>query len=78
MTARLNLQIFINYTILFFKKILFNNNLHDIYKKDYSVVIFGYIRVSRDEQNFDLKTDVLEKAGYEKIHKEKVIGAAEF
>ena len=39
---------------------------------------FGYIRVSRDEQNFDLQTDALEKAGCEKIYKEKVSGAAKF
>ncbi len=39
---------------------------------------FGYIRVSRDEQNFDLQTDALEKAGCEKVFKEKVSGAAKF
>jgi hypothetical protein len=33
---------------------------------------------SRDEQNFDLQTDALEKAGCEKIYKEKVSGAAKF
>ena len=39
-------------------------------------MIFGYIRVSKDEQNFDLQTDALKKAGCEEIFKEKISGAS--
>ena len=30
-------------------------------------MVFGYIRVSKDEQNYDLQTDTLSKAGCEEI-----------
>ncbi len=39
-------------------------------------MIFGYIRVSKDEQNYDLQTDALKKAGCEEIFKEKISGAS--
>ena len=38
--------------------------------------IFGYIRVSKDEQNYDLQIDTLKKAGCEEIFKEKISGAS--
>lgn len=39
-------------------------------------MIFGYIRVSKNEQNQDLQFDALRKAGCEKIFHEKVSGAS--
>lgn len=39
-------------------------------------MIFGYIRVSKDEQNYDLQIDALKKTGCEEIFKEKISGAA--
>src|SRR5688500_3518353 len=36
---------------------------------------FGYARVSRTEQNLDLQTDALSKAGAEKIFVDKISGA---
>lgn len=39
-------------------------------------MIFGYIRVSKDEQNYDLQVDALKKAGCEEIFKEKISGAS--
>ena len=38
-------------------------------------MIFGYVRVSKNEQNQDLQFDALRKAGCEKIFHEKVSGA---
>ncbi|WP_138484529.1 recombinase family protein [Dyadobacter bucti] len=35
-------------------------------------MIFGYVRVSKNEQNQDLQFDALKKAGCEKIFHEKV------
>jgi len=39
-------------------------------------MIFGYVRVSKDEQNQDLQFDALRKAGCEKIFHEKISGAS--
>ena len=39
-------------------------------------MIFGYIRVSKDEQNYDLQTDAVKEAGCEEIFKEKISGAS--
>ena len=39
-------------------------------------MIIGYIRVSREEQNFDLQIDSLNKTGCEEIYKEKIGGAS--
>lgn len=39
-------------------------------------MIFGYVRVSKNEQNQDLQFDALRKAGCEKIFQEKVSGAS--
>lgn len=39
-------------------------------------MVIGYVRVSRDEQNFDLQLDSLKKAGAEMIFKEKIGGTA--
>ncbi|SEJ60842.1 Site-specific DNA recombinase [Dyadobacter sp. SG02] len=39
-------------------------------------MIFGYVRVSKNEQNQDLQFDALRKAGCEKIFHEKVSGAS--
>lgn len=39
-------------------------------------MIFGYIRVSKEEQNFDLQIDALKKAGCQQIFKEKISGAS--
>jgi len=39
-------------------------------------MIFGYVRVSRNEQNQDLQFDALQKAGCDKIFHEKVSGAS--
>ena len=39
-------------------------------------MIFGYVRVSKSEQNQDLQFDALRKAGCEKIFHEKVSGAS--
>ena len=39
-------------------------------------MIFGYIRVSKDEQNYDLQVDALKKAGCEEVFKEKISGAS--
>lgn len=39
-------------------------------------MIFGYVRVSKNEQNQDLQFDALRKAGCEKIYHEKVPGAS--
>lgn len=39
-------------------------------------MIFGYVRVSKNEQNQDLQFDALLKAGCEKIFHEKVSGAS--
>ncbi|GGH42578.1 resolvase [Dyadobacter endophyticus] len=39
-------------------------------------MIFGYIRVSKNEQSQDLQFDALRKAGCEKIFHEKVSGAS--
>ena len=39
-------------------------------------MVFGYIRVSKDEQNYDLQTNALKKAGCEEIFKEKISGAS--
>jgi DNA invertase Pin-like site-specific DNA recombinase len=41
-----------------------------------SVIIFGCIRVSKDEQNYDLPINALKKSGCEEIFKEKILGAA--
>lgn len=38
-------------------------------------MVFGYIRVSKDEQNLDLQTDALKKHGCDRIFKEKISGA---
>ncbi|RBP86572.1 resolvase-like protein [Cytobacillus firmus] len=38
------------------------------------MVIFGYARVSTEEQNLDLQLDALQKFGVEKIYKEKLTG----
>ena len=35
----------------------------------------GYVRVSRNEQNFDLQIDALKKVGCDEIFKEKISGA---
>lgn len=37
---------------------------------------FGYIRVSKDEQNYDLQLDALKREGCEKIFTEKISGAS--
>lgn len=39
-------------------------------------MVFGYVRVSMNEQNQDLQFDALRKAGCEKIFHEKVSGAS--
>jgi DNA invertase Pin-like site-specific DNA recombinase len=39
-------------------------------------MIFGYIRVSKEEQNYDLQLDALTKAGCQQIFKEKISGAS--
>lgn len=39
-------------------------------------MIFGYVRVSKNEQNQDLQFDALRKAGCERIFQEKVSGAS--
>ena len=39
-------------------------------------MIFGYIRVSKEEQKFDLQIDALQKAGCEQIFKENISGAS--
>ncbi|WP_224996939.1 recombinase family protein [Cesiribacter sp. SM1] len=39
-------------------------------------MIFGYIRVSKEEQNYDLQIDALKKAGCQQIFKEKISGAS--
>ena len=39
-------------------------------------MIFGYVRVSKNEQNQDLQFDALKKAGCEKIFHEKISGAS--
>ena len=39
-------------------------------------MILGYIRVSKDEQNYDLQIDALKKAGCEETFKEKISGAS--
>jgi DNA invertase Pin-like site-specific DNA recombinase len=39
-------------------------------------MIFGYVRVAKNEQNQDLQFDALRKAGCEKIFHEKVSGAS--
>lgn len=39
-------------------------------------MIFGYVRVSKNEQNHDLQFDALKKAGCERIFQEKVSGAS--
>jgi DNA invertase Pin-like site-specific DNA recombinase len=39
-------------------------------------MIFGYVRVSKNEQNQDLQFDALRKAGCEKFFHEKVSGAS--
>jgi DNA invertase Pin-like site-specific DNA recombinase len=41
-------------------------------------MIFGYIRVSKEEQNYDLQIDALKKAGCQQIFKEKISGASKF
>ncbi len=38
------------------------------------MVIFGYARVSTEEQNLDMQLDALQKFGVEKIYKEKLTG----
>lgn len=35
----------------------------------------GYVRVSKNEQNFDLQIEALKKVGCEQIFKEKISGA---
>lgn len=37
-------------------------------------MVFGYARVSRQDQNLDRQTDRLEKEGCERIYKEKITG----
>jgi len=37
-------------------------------------LIFGYARVSTEEQNLDMQVDALTKFGVEKIYKEKLTG----
>ncbi len=38
------------------------------------MVIFGYARVSTEEQNLDMQLDALQKFGVEKVYKEKLTG----
>ncbi|HHX66561.1 MAG: recombinase family protein [Miniphocaeibacter sp.] len=38
-------------------------------------MIFGYARVSTEDQNLNLQIDALEKYGIDRIFKEKVTGA---
>jgi len=38
------------------------------------MLIFGYARVSTEEQNLDMQLDALQKFGVEKIYKEKLTG----
>ncbi|MGX9596105.1 recombinase family protein, partial [Bacillus paranthracis] len=37
-------------------------------------MIFGYARVSTEEQNLDMQVDALTQFGVEKIYKEKLTG----
>ena len=37
-------------------------------------MIFGYARVSTEEQNLDMQVDVLKKFGVDKIYQEKITG----
>ena len=38
-------------------------------------MIFGYARVSIEEQNLDMQIDVLKKFGVDKIYQEKMTGS---
>ncbi len=37
---------------------------------------FGYIRVSKDEQNYDLQADALKREGCDRVYSEKLSGAS--
>ncbi|CAN5208202.1 site-specific DNA recombinase [soil metagenome] len=39
---------------------------------------FGYIRVSKDEQNYDLQTDALKREGCDRIYTEKLSGVSKY
>lgn len=51
-----------------------NSNYIIFVSNELSVMIFGYARVSKFEQNLDLQTDALKNNGVEKIYSDKVSG----